>query len=158
MTPSDKLHRCDLFERLVRKRRGYGVTRFCVAQQNFDTEVRNCRTQHGSVILGPGTNFSRPCRTGPIPHQTSCAVAHVVARVRRWIRWRLTSIDPSRSSDEYWHQEKSQRLPRKLNTAKDTHAKLSRIKVSPLADQNTWLLISEGNSAHTHFPSAWFVL
>ena len=49
MTPSNKLHRCDLFERRVRERRGYGVTRFCVAQQNFDTEVRNCRTQYESV-------------------------------------------------------------------------------------------------------------
>ena len=50
MTPSDKLHRCDRFERRVRERRGYGVTRFCVAQQNFDAEVRNCRTQYEPVL------------------------------------------------------------------------------------------------------------
>ena len=50
MTSSDKLHRCYLFERRVRERRGYAVTRFCVAQQNFDTEVRNCITHYESVL------------------------------------------------------------------------------------------------------------
>src|SRR5215469_8136050 len=47
-------------------------------------------------ISGPGTDFSRPCRTEPIPCPTSSVAAHAVVQVPRSIRWRLTPGSPGR--------------------------------------------------------------
>ena len=47
-------------------------------------------------ISGPGTDFSRPCRTEPIPRPTSSVAAHAVVQVPRSIRLRLTPGSPGR--------------------------------------------------------------